>query len=326
MKLDRHGRFIGRRLRNDRFFWFILAALAISLAWWFLDSNNSGSWRGAGHKTGHVGPEDLTEISGIVLSRRNPGIIWTHNDSGGGPRIFALQTDGSPAGVFSLDNAVAIDWEDIAIGPGPSDQTDYLYLADSGNNNLSRNTITIYRVPEPLLENRNPSSGRTLTTVEALTFRFPEAPQECETLLVDPLTSDIYLVSRNRRSIGQETALVFRAAGPHQSGVTRTLELVASFSTPASIKGGDISRDGSLVLLRAHSPQRPGSALLWRRGTDKAPLHNVFREAPRDFPVRGEPQGEAIAFSPDSNFCFTIGEGLNAPIYRYKVPPTDTNR
>ena len=119
---------------------------------------------------------------------------------------------------------------------------------------------------------------------------------------------------------------MFRAAGPHRSGVTRTLELVASFSTPASIKGGDISRDGSLVLLRAHSPQRPGSALLWRRGTDKAPLHNVFREPPRDFPVRGERQGEAIAFSPDSNFCFTIGEGLNAPIYRYKVPPMDTNR
>ena len=326
MKLDRHGRFIGRRLRNDRFFWFILAALAISLAWWFLDSNNSGSWRGAGHKTGHVGPEDLTEISGIVLSRRNPGIIWTHNDSGGGPRIFALQTDGSPAGVFSLDNAVAIDWEDIAIGPGPSDKTDYLYLADSGNNNLSRTTITIYRVPEPILEETGSSSGRTLTDVEDLTFRFPGNPQECETLLVDPLTSDLYLVSRNRKSVRQETALVFYSPSPHEPGVTKTLELVSSFSPPAGIKGGDISPDGRLVLLRAHSTQRPGSALLWKRETVKEPLRNLFSKPPRNFPVRGEPQGEAIAFSPDSNFCFTIGEGLRAPIYRYKLPPAESNQ
>lgn len=321
MKLDKHGRFVGRRLRNDRFFLLLLVLLGASVGWWFLETSGFGTLGRAGIRTGRVQHENLTEISGIVLSRRNPGVIWAHNDSGGIARVFALKTDGTHLGVFPLGGARATDWEDIAIGPGPAPRTDYLYIADTGNNNLIRRIITVYRVPEPLLDAESPANTRSLKKVETLSFRFPGSPHECETLLVDPLTGDLYFVSRDRNAREKGTSFVFRSPAPHKPGTIRTLELVASFPAPAEIKGGDISPDGRMILLRAHSPHRQVKALLWNRERKDTPLAQVFGMPAHRIPVRHEPQGEAIAFSADGRSYFTVGEGLKAPIYHYEVPP-----
>ncbi len=321
MKLDKHGRFVGRRLRNDRFFLLLLVLLGASVGWWFLETSGFGTLGGAGIRTGRVQHENLTEISGIVLSRRNPGVIWAHNDSGGIARVFALKTDGTHLGVFPLVGARATDWEDIAIGPGPSPDVDYLYLADTGNNTLTRSVVTVYRIPEPLLDGKSSAATRSLNGVEAMPFRFPGSPHECETLLIDPLTADLYLVSRNRNTRQGGNSFVFRSPAPHTPGTTRTLELVASFPAPAEIKGGDISPDGRMILLRAHSAHRQVKALLWNRERKDTPLAQVFGKPAHRIPVRHEPQGEAIAFSADGRSYFTVGEGLKAPIYHYEVPP-----
>ena len=316
MKLDRHGRFISRKLRGDRFFRLIVTLLLLSVAWWALES--VGSRPGA--RTGRVHTESLTEISGIVLSRNHKDVIWAHNDSGDEARIFALGTDGKSLGVFRLEGTTAIDWEDIAIGPGPLAEKDYLYIADTGNNTLSRRTVTIYRVPEPAVDTTTTSRTQTLTGVEALPMRFPSEPRECETLLVDPLNGDIYLVTRDRSERTKEVASVFHAPGPHRGGALQTLEALTSFVPPASIRGGDISRDGRLVILRSHSLRPERGALLWKRSDPSSPLHEIFSDEPTNLTVRSEPQGESIAFSPDGDFFFTVSEGSKAPIYRFEVP------
>ena len=33
---------------------------------------------------------ELKEASGVVASRSNPGWLWTHNDSGGGSFLYAI--------------------------------------------------------------------------------------------------------------------------------------------------------------------------------------------------------------------------------------------
>ncbi|MEZ6009207.1 MAG: hypothetical protein R3F05_15780, partial [Planctomycetota bacterium] len=71
-------------------------------------------------KTGTVDdtvPGALDEVSGIAVSRRNPGVYWVHDDSGGGALLYALAHDGSLRQTYSLA-ATAIDWEDLALGPG----------------------------------------------------------------------------------------------------------------------------------------------------------------------------------------------------------------
>src|SRR5687767_12057876 len=57
---------------------------------------------------------DLPEGSGIAASRRHPGVLWAHNDSGD-PLIFALNEQGKVTGRVRLNGAEVDDWEDIAV-------------------------------------------------------------------------------------------------------------------------------------------------------------------------------------------------------------------
>src|SRR5215203_6666373 len=72
----------------------------------------------------------VSESSGLVASRRTPGVYWTHNDSGDGPFIYAFDSRGEASGVFRVTGAQARDWEDISAGPGPQSGASYLYIGD----------------------------------------------------------------------------------------------------------------------------------------------------------------------------------------------------
>jgi|SRR4051794_23717866 hypothetical protein len=73
---------------------------------------------GSAVTNGIVNLSGLTEASAVAASRRNPEVLWTHNDSGHlGGQVFALDTQGRLLGTYSIPGN--IDNEDIAIGPGP---------------------------------------------------------------------------------------------------------------------------------------------------------------------------------------------------------------
>jgi hypothetical protein len=80
----------------------------------------------------------VREASGVIEGRVNSGILWTHEDSGSEPHVYAMTTTGRPRGTYILDGADAIDWEDIAAGPGADPATSALYVADIGDNGASR--------------------------------------------------------------------------------------------------------------------------------------------------------------------------------------------
>ena len=95
--------------------------------------------------------KSVSESSGLVASRTTPGAYWTHNDSGDGPFIYAVDTRGDSFGTFRVTGAQARDWEDIAAGPGPQPNKSYLYIGDIGDNDSVRPEVIVYRVPEPKL-------------------------------------------------------------------------------------------------------------------------------------------------------------------------------
>jgi hypothetical protein len=63
-----------------------------------------------GFSTGTMTNGDISEASGIIASKLNPNILWTHNDSGGSAEVFAMTTAGANRGTYSVSGASASDW------------------------------------------------------------------------------------------------------------------------------------------------------------------------------------------------------------------------
>ncbi len=258
---------------------------------------------------GLAGCEDLKEASGLVASRMNPGVLWAHNDSGDKPRVFALGLRGEHLGVYQLLGAEAVDWEDIAIGPGPQQGRQYLYLADIGDNLAHRETKTVYRVPEPQVTAGQAPIASALAGVDALRLRYPDRPRNAETLLLDPLSRDLYIVTKQEKAV-----LLYRAAYPQYTDRVVTMEACGQLEL-SGVVGGDVSPAGDAILLKTYAAiylarREPGERL------DAALLGGNYER----LPYTPEPQGEAVAWAPDGNAYFTISEereGVPAVLYRY---------
>src|SRR5258705_8076096 len=83
---------------------------------------------------GTVNINNLSQASGLAASQNNDAVIWTHNDAGDRPRLFALDTHGPHLGTYTLPNSSNVDYEDLALGPGPVTNAQYLYVVDIGDN------------------------------------------------------------------------------------------------------------------------------------------------------------------------------------------------
>ena len=108
---------------------------------------------------GTIVAPSLPEVSGITPSHSAPGVWWVHNDSGDQARLYAINSAGQLLATFEVPGAQNVDWEDIGSGPG-RDGSPALYIADIGDNNLSRDELVVYRVKEPDLS-KGISSGST---------------------------------------------------------------------------------------------------------------------------------------------------------------------
>lgn len=266
-------------------------------------------------ETGDVLDREVREASGIAESRRNPGVLWTHNDSGDRARLFALTIEGEPLGVFELEGVRATDWEDLAIGPGPDPDLSYLYVGDVGDNFRRRANIRVHRVAEPEVVRQPEPPVVRLAGVETFTLVYPDAPHNSETIMVDPVTGDLYVVVKS----GDGDSPVFRAAAPLSAEGDIRLERVAplTFGEPPlrgnrSTTGGDISPSGDAILIRTYS-----NAFLWRRSRG-ATVAEALATAPCPVPLARDGQGEAIGFAADGSGYYTVAEGVNAPVYFYR--------
>lgn len=262
-----------------------------------------------GRKVGVIQSPLIAEASGLTASRRNPGALWVHNDSGDGPRVYAVNLKGELLAVHTVAGARARDWEDIAIGPGPQSGADYLYIGDIGDNLGRYPSVVIYRVQEPAVDpNGRGLEGRT-RLAEAITLVYPDGPRDAETLLVDPLTRDLYVISKR-----DLFSRVYRAVYPQSTSQTVGLELVCLLPWGLAT-GGDVSPDGKMVCMRSMY-----WASLWHRDPGQ-PLWTAFRGKTWTIPLAPEPQGEAIGFDSNGLGYFTVSEGKNPPIYYFAPAP-----
>lgn len=266
-----------------------------------------------GTETGTIQDSTLDEISGLAASRRNPGVLWVHEDSGADAVVTAVRPDGTTARSFRLEGVRARDWEDIAVGPGPDTSLSYLYVGDIGDNLVDQKQFRVVRLAEPAVGTG--SSGRTdASGAQTLTGRFPDGPHNAEVLMSDPVDGSLYVVTKAKDGISG----VYRWPAPQKPDAPATLERVGRLTFGVSplagdtrATAGDISPDGSAILLRTYT-----SAFLWKRPPGST-ITQALAATPCPVPVRLERQGEAIGFSADGTSYFTTTEGPNPPLIRY---------
>ena len=254
---------------------------------------------------GPVHAPQITEASGLAASRINDGILWTHNDSGDRNRIFAIDKTGTLRAVFYLAGIRNRDWEDIAVGPGPIEGRSYLYIGDIGDNRARYEWKHIYRVPEPVIDEQKVPSEASLTGIKTITFRYPDGNRDAETLMVDPLTGDIFIVSKREMLVH-----VYRLPFPQSTDTALMAQKVGKLDIPLAT-GGDISPNGKHIVIRNYE-----DLYYWRRKPGKT-VAQTLKKKPLILRYKKEPMGEAVAWDSESRGYFTISEGEHLRLYYY---------
>lgn len=255
----------------------------------------------------------VNESSGIVASRTTPGLYWTHNDSGDGPYIYALDEHGARRGTWRVKGASARDWEDIAAGPGPQPGVSYVYIGDIGDNREVRADIVVYRVKEPTIKPADSFSTKQkpLATfdVEAIHLRYPDGAHDAEALLVHPKSGDLYIVTK----VSFANAVVYKAAAPLNTTGPTTLERITELKVPSLfgglITGGDISPDGTRVALCDYVD---GYEMVLADA--RASFDQVWQQPLTPVDLGKRKQGEAIAYRLDGRALLATSEGNRAPV------------
>lgn len=105
-------------------------------------------------------PPVLKESSGVIFFN---GKLISHNDSGNQNVLYELDpVSGMVTRTITIDNAVNVDWEDIA-----QDSTS-IYIGDIGNNNGNRTDLKIYKI------NKTEYLNATTVTAEIIYFNYSD--------------------------------------------------------------------------------------------------------------------------------------------------------
>lgn len=240
--------------------------------------------------TTHITPGLIDEASGIADSKKNPGFIWIQEDSGNPPEMTLLTTSGSVQKKIHIKGAMNRDWEDIVVAAGPVAGENYIYLAETGDNTATYPDYAIYRFPEPSM------SADTVFTWDEISFRYPGQSYDCEGIIVDNETKDIYLLTK-RDSLSK----IFKLPYP-QSTTSTTTAIEAGTMTITGVCSASISPDGKELLVKNYT-----NVYYWKRNTGES-IVAALQRTPLTLGYVLEPQGEALCFKNDNSGFYTLSE------------------
>jgi hypothetical protein len=255
------------------------------------------------------------ETSGLTASHRMPGVLWTHNDSGGDPVLFAVNADGSLRGKVRVDGVHNFDWEDVA--SFELDGKAWLVAADIGDNFALRPTgCMLHVLTEPESVSLSPDRELTVAPAYSINFVYEDGARDAESLAVDVKERAIYLLSK-REDIPRLYRLPLAPMTGSEPVVAKFVGLVPHLPKPTVLQRNvrlpsqgfrgwptamDFSHDGTLALVLVYEapllfPRAPGES--WA----EALSHEPVRLAPHELP-----QAEGACFSADDRAIFVASE------------------
>jgi hypothetical protein len=262
------------------------------------------------------------ETSGLAASHRTPGLLWTHNDSGGEPVLFALNANGSLRGKVRVEGVTNFDWEEMT--SFELDGKAWLLAADMGDNYAVRKSCVLHVLAEPDAA-QLPADGELLLKPEySIHFIYEDGARDAEALAVDVKERAVYILSKR-----EETPRLYRlplaAASTDLPAAARFLGLLPHLPQPTALQrnirlptqgflgwptGMGFSHDGTLALVLVYEqpllfPREPGET--WAYALARPPIKLTPHQMP---------QAEAACFSPDDRAIF-VGSEKTGLLLRY---------
>ncbi len=274
---------------------------------------------------GHLGITDLNESSGFAPSHRAADLLWSHNDSGGEPVVYALGTGGAARGRVRLAGATNKDWEDIA--SFTLDGQAYLLIADTGDNGAVRTDCRLYVIAEPDPADLAREREITVPVLWEIPVHYADHPRDCESVSVDAAEQAVYLLSKREHPVGLYR-LPLRPASAEATPAAAFLTKLDHIPQPKGPRllvdgppgrmagmpvGMDFAADGSAAVVLTYMdvllfPREPGET--WAEALNRTPQH---------LQAVSMPQSESVCFSADGREIYVTTEGVGAPVVRYRV-------
>lgn len=249
----------------------------------------------------------IPEASGIAHSIINKDLLYTHNDSGGEPSVFALDTQGRFLAEIVIEGAKNRDWEDIATAIDPEDGKAYIYIGEIGDNGSRHPSVKVYRALEPTITKAD--SIYHVSDVQTYTIAYEDGPRDAEALFIEPGTGDIYIISKREERVG-----IYQVSYPQSTIEVNTAKKLGTMNM-SWVTAADISPDGRYILVKNY----PGIRR-YKKGGRRSVVKALTGKG-KSLPYSLEPQGEAVCFDSKGKGYFTLSEASGeAPqiLYYYK--------
>lgn len=239
------------------------------------------------------------EISGMTYSQRHKDVLYVHNDSSGGPYLYAVDARTCRTlATLRIDGIEARDLEAIGSGRDARGRP-ILWLGDIGDNRDSWPEVRVHRIREPArLVDR---------TIKAITYRFtyPDRPHNAEALLTDPRSSRVWVVTKQLAR-----GSIYALPDPLTRGKVNVAKRVGRAG--ALITDGSVSPDASRFVLRDYVDAEVFNGL--------PPGSN-----PRTVYLPIQFQGEAVTWTADGR-ALLIASERDDRLMRVEVPTTARSR
>ncbi|WP_416971429.1 WD40 repeat domain-containing protein [Streptomyces sp. 4F14] len=235
----------------------------------------------------------IKESSGIAASRQHPGVYWTHNDSGYGPQIYAVDSaTGETVATLTLRGiGTPRDVEAISIGPD-----NQIYVGDIGDNFDGRwPYLWIYRLPEPTV-----LKDQTVRATQYI-VKYSDGGRDAESMMVHPKTGRVYIIDKKEDG-GHlyEGPAKLTASGDN---IFRPIAPVDLWATDAAF-----SPDGQHLAVRGYFG---GIAYDWNGG-------RIKKTGRLDVPLQR--QGESVTYSADGKKLLYGSEGEQSGVVARDAP------
>lgn len=232
----------------------------------------------------------IPESSALAASTRESGLLYTVNDSGNAPVVYAVaEGSGQVVGTVTLAGVDAVDPEALAIGPD-----DRLYVADIGDNDSIRDSVALYAIEQP-------QRGDASVTPQTYPVRYADGPHNAEALVMDPASGRLLILTKELLG-----GAVYQLPDDLGADPVATARQVPGARLPGLVTDAAALPGGGEVAIRTYTHVFVFAVPGWGQQASA--------------PLPEQRQGESLTVASDGTRLLVGTEGLPSPLLAVPIP------